>query len=92
MSEGDAKTGAGAPGHDRGAREHSAAGLAIEVRRGDPTPEELAALIAVVSESYAREADAALADDAPASSAWRQSQRVPNERLRRDVAWGRFAG
>jgi hypothetical protein len=68
------------------------AGLAIEVRRGDPTPEELAALIAVVTEAYAREAGETLADDETTSTPWSRSQRGLREPLRRDVAWGRFAG
>ncbi|MFT4221293.1 MAG: acyl-CoA carboxylase subunit epsilon [Microbacterium sp.] len=66
--------------------------LAVEVRRGSPTPEELAALIAVVSEAYASEVAAAVAEDEPPPSPWRRSQRAPHQRLRRDVAWGRFAG
>ena len=67
-------------------------GLAVEVRRGDPTAEELAALIAVVSESYAGEVSTAVVDDAPASTPWSRSQRALRTPLRRDVAWGRFAG
>jgi hypothetical protein len=66
--------------------------VAIEVRRGDPTPEELAALIAVVTEAYARETSGAIADDAPPRSAWSLSQRALREPLRRDVGWGRFGG
>jgi len=67
-------------------------GLAVEVRRGDPTAEELAALIAVVSEAYAREASAALADDEKTATPWSRSQRGLRKPLRRDVEWGRFAG
>ncbi|GLJ78426.1 acyl-CoA carboxylase subunit epsilon [Microbacterium imperiale] len=64
----------------------------IDVRRGDPTPEELAAVIAVVSESYAQEAAEAIADDAPAESAWRRSARALRAPLRRGYGWGRFTG
>ena len=67
-------------------------GLAVEVRRGEPTAEELAALVAVVSEAYAVEAGAAVADDKPAATPWSRSQRGLRAPLRRDVAWGRFAG
>lgn len=66
--------------------------VAVEVRRGDPTPEELAALVAVVSEAYALEASAALADDRPGPTAWSRTQRGLRTPLRRDLAWGRFAG
>jgi hypothetical protein len=67
-------------------------GLAVEVRRGEPTAEELAALIAVVSESYAVEVSGAVVDDTPAATPWSRSQRALRAPLRRDVAWGRFAG
>jgi len=66
--------------------------LAVEVRRGNPTEEELAALIAVVSEAYEREVDAAVVDDTAVSTPWSRSQRAPRALPRRDVAWGRFAG
>ncbi len=77
-------TGAGDAGGD--------AGVTIEVLRGDPTEEELAALIAVVSEAYEREAAAALADDSPRATPWSRSQRGLRQPVRRDVPWGRFAG
>ncbi|WP_353681952.1 acyl-CoA carboxylase subunit epsilon [Microbacterium sp. ABRD28] len=66
--------------------------VAIDVRRGAPTEEELAALIAVVSEEYAAESAEAVADDRPARSAWSLSQRGLRQPLRRDVGWGRYAG
>ncbi len=65
--------------------------LRIEVLRGSTTPEELAAVIAVVTESYDREAASALAQD-PAPSAWARSARGVRGPLRRDVRWGRWAG
>ena len=63
--------------------------VAIDVRRGDPTPEELAALIAVVTESYDREAADAVVADEPKPSAWALSQRGLRSPLRRDLGWGR---
>jgi hypothetical protein len=63
----------------------------IDVVRGDPTPEELAAIVAVLSEEYAAEAAEAVADDRPRTDAWtraRRLRRVP-QRGRR---WGRFGG
>jgi hypothetical protein len=66
--------------------------VAVDVRRGDPTAEELAALVAVVSESYASEAAAAVVEDAAERSAWSVSQRGLRTSLSRDVGWGRFCG
>ena len=66
--------------------------LSAEVRRGNPTDEELAALVAVVSEAYEREVSAAVVDETATSTAWSRSQRAPRRMPRRDVAWGRFAG
>ena len=64
----------------------------IDIRRGNPTAEELAAVIAVVTEAYEREAADAVVEDAPLRSTWEVSARGLRARLRRDVAWGRFAG
>ncbi|MEH3088037.1 MAG: acyl-CoA carboxylase subunit epsilon [Microbacterium arborescens] len=64
----------------------------IDVRRGSPTAEELAAVIAVVSASYVQEAADAVVDDAPAESAWRRSARALRSPLRRGYGWGRFTG
>ena len=66
--------------------------LAIHVLRGNPTEEELAALIAVVTEAYAEEAAGTIADDEPRATAWSRTQRPLRQPLRRDVGWGRFAG
>jgi len=63
----------------------------IDVRRGSPTPEELAALIAVVTEAYAQET-AAAAETEPGVDAWHRSARALRTPLRRDVPFGRFAG
>jgi hypothetical protein len=61
--------------------------VAIDVRRGTPTEDELAALMAVVAEAYSGEAAEAVADDEPARSAWAISSRNLREPLRRDLGW-----
>lgn len=63
----------------------------IEVARGIATDEELAALIAVVSDAYAQEAAEAVAEE-PIVSAWTRTQRSMRRPLRRDIPWGRYAG
>lgn len=65
--------------------------VGLRVLSGDPTPEELSAVIAVVTEAYEGEAAAAVTEDAPLSSAWQISARALRPPLRRDVAWGRYA-
>ena len=64
----------------------------IDVHRGSPTEDELAALIAVVTEAYTGEAAEAVADDRRSRSAWELSQRSLRQPLRRDLGWGRFGG
>lgn len=64
---------------------------AMEILRGSPTPEELAALIAVVSDAYTREAENAVADE-PHISAWQRQRRGIRRPLRRDIPWGRYSG
>lgn len=64
-------------------------GVTIDVRRGAPTEEELAALIAVVSEAYAGEASEAVADDRTGRTAWALSQRMLRQPLRRELGWTR---
>ena len=64
--------------------------LRVEVLRGRPTPEELAAVLAVVTESYEAEAATAVADEP--RSAWAVSTRSLRAPLSRDVPWGRFRG
>jgi phage-related baseplate assembly protein len=78
---------AAAPG-----RAADAVALHVDVVRGNPSEDELAALIAVVSEAYTREAADAVADDAAERTAWQVSQRSLRAPLRREVGWGRFAG
>jgi hypothetical protein len=64
-------------------------GVTIDVRRGTASEEELAALIAVVSESYAREAAAAIAEEPAVTTAWGLSQRGLRGPLRRELGWVR---
>jgi len=78
---------------DRASEDGAAeAGLRIEVQRGNPTAEELAAAVAVVSESYRSEAAGAVADERPRRTAWQVTARSLRTPLRRDVGWGRFGG
>ena len=63
----------------------------LEITRGTATEEELAALIAVISDAYAAEAADAVAEE-PVVSAWSRTQRPLRRPLRRDIPWGRFAG
>ena len=66
--------------------------MRVDVRRGAPTADELAAMFAVVTEAYAEETAAATADDEAVRSGWSLSQRSLRPPLRRDVGWGRFTG
>ena len=63
--------------------------ISVEVHRGAPTEQELAALLAVVTEAYAREADAVVTADEPAGSAWARSARGLREPLQRGIPWAR---
>ena len=63
----------------------------IEILRGTATEEELAALIAVVSDAYAQEEANVTATERRAS-AWQRTQRPMRRPLRRDIPWGRFSG
>ena len=63
--------------------------LSVEVRRGSPTEEELAALLAVVTEAYVREADGVIADEPVGGSAWARSARGLRAPLQRGLPWGR---
>ncbi|GAA1131010.1 MULTISPECIES: acyl-CoA carboxylase subunit epsilon [Microbacterium] len=63
----------------------------VEITHGTATEEELAALIAVVSDAYAREEEAAVAAETRVS-AWARTQRSLRTPLRRDIPWGRFSG
>lgn len=74
--------------HDAASEEHPPP--TMEITRGVANEEELAALIAVVSDAYAQEASEAVADE-PRVSAWARTQRPLRRPLRRDIPWGRFA-
>jgi Acyl-CoA carboxylase epsilon subunit len=63
----------------------------IQVLRGSATEEELAALIAVLSEAFVAEEAGAVAAEKPVS-AWGRTQRALRAPLRRDIPWGRFSG
>ncbi len=63
----------------------------MEIVRGDPTEEELAALMAVVTEAYSHESAEAVAE-VPHISAWQRTQRGIRRPLRRDIPWGRYSG
>lgn len=63
----------------------------IEITRGVANEEELAALIAVVSDAYVQESAEAVAEE-PRVSAWARTQRPLRKALRRDIPWGRFSG
>lgn len=62
--------------------------IPLEISRGTPTPEELAAVVAVVTEHYATEHDEALAPEST-RSAWELSQRGLRAPLDRDLGWRR---
>lgn len=66
--------------------ESDAAPLPLEILRGAATPEEVAAVVAVVTEHYAIEHAEAVADE-PRRSAWALSQRGLREPLRREAGW-----
>jgi len=69
-----------------------AAHLRVDVARGNPADDELAALVAVVQVAYAEEAAEATADDSRARSAWSLSQRTVRSPLPRERGWGNFPG
>ncbi|GGF46141.1 hypothetical protein GCM10010922_22400 [Microbacterium sorbitolivorans] len=50
--------------------------LALRVTRGNPTEEELAAVLAVVGNSYAEEADGAKAPERRVPDRWIRSKRL----------------
>jgi hypothetical protein len=64
--------------------------MRVDLLRGSASGEELAALIAVVTEAYAEESAGATADDSATRSGWSLSQRSLRTTLRRDLGWGRF--
>jgi hypothetical protein len=64
--------------------------VTIDMLRGTATEDELAALIAVVTEAYTGEAAEAVAEDRVRRSGWELSQRALRQPLDRDLGWGRF--
>ncbi|MDQ7878734.1 acyl-CoA carboxylase subunit epsilon [Microbacterium sp. QXD-8] len=86
MSRADDQTVPAEAGGESAARES----VTIDVRRGTPTEEELAALIAVVSEAYTGEAAEAVAEERVRRTGWELSQRALRQPLDRDLGWGRF--
>ena len=65
--------------------------LSLAVTRGEPTPEELAAVIAVLSETYAAEAHDANSADKPEPSEWMRTRRQMRSPLRRARGFGSWA-
>lgn len=65
--------------------------LEIQVLSGHATEEELAALIAVLSEAFSQEEATATAPDLPVS-AWSLTRRGLRTPLRRGIPWGRYSG
>ena len=63
--------------------------LRVEVLRGNPTEDELAAVIAVVGTAYLQERSGAVATEGR-RSAWSISQRPLRRSLGRDLGWGGF--
>jgi hypothetical protein len=64
--------------------------MRVDVLRGEADADELAALIAVVTEAYAEESAGATVDDDAVRSGWSLSQRSLRTPLRRDLGWGRL--
>ncbi|MDL9980287.1 acyl-CoA carboxylase subunit epsilon [Microbacterium candidum] len=65
--------------------------LGIDVLHGRPSDEELAALIAVVSEAYSTETEDAVAGNAPRRTAWDLSTRGLRAPLQRERGWNLWA-
>ncbi|MDQ1137614.1 hypothetical protein QE410_002413 [Microbacterium sp. SORGH_AS 1204] len=66
--------------------------VVVEVVRGAPTEEELAAAIVVVSEEYAREVAGATVADEPVRSRWELDARGLRAPLDRAAGWRGFTG
>ncbi|MCR2801739.1 acyl-CoA carboxylase subunit epsilon [Microbacterium sp. zg-Y818] len=61
--------------------------IRVDVRRGSPTEEDLAAVIAVVTEAYEREAADAVVDDPPVRPGWERAARGLRQPLDRQSGW-----
>ncbi|MBD7957245.1 acyl-CoA carboxylase subunit epsilon [Microbacterium sp. Sa4CUA7] len=66
--------------------------IRVEVRRGAPDDIELAAVVAVVTEAYDREAATAVVDDPPVRGGWEMSARGLRRPFDRDAGWVRGIG
>ncbi len=66
--------------------------ITIEILRGSPTDEELAAVVAVVSDAYVTEVAGLEADDESRPSVWQQTRRRLRQPLRRDLGWRGWRG
>lgn len=66
--------------------------LPIDIVRGNPTDDEVAALIAVVSAAYQQEAASATVPEAASPSAWMRSVRAPRSVPKPGTRWGGFTG
>jgi hypothetical protein len=62
-----------------------------KVVRGTASEEELAAVIAVVTDAYTVETEQAVAP-VKRVSVWTRTNRGMREPFRRDIPWGRFSG
>ena len=69
----------------------AASGFTVDVPCGAPSAEELAALVAVVTETYAAESAQATAEEPVRRTAWSLSQRAMRSPLDRDRGWARFS-
>ncbi|MCR2827182.1 acyl-CoA carboxylase epsilon subunit [Microbacterium sp. zg.Y909] len=61
--------------------------IRVDVRRGSPSEEDLAAVVAVVTEAYAREAADAVIDDPPVRPGWERAARGLRRPLDRQSGW-----
>ncbi|MCR2793729.1 acyl-CoA carboxylase subunit epsilon [Microbacterium sp. zg.Y625] len=61
--------------------------IRVDVRRGSATEEDLAAVIAVVTEAYHREAADAVVDDPPVRPGWEHAARGLRRPLDRQAGW-----
>jgi hypothetical protein len=64
----------------------------VDVRRGNPTDEELAAVIAVVDAAWTQEAAAAVAAEPARRSRWQLSARGLRTPLPREQGWSGSVG
>ncbi len=63
----------------------------VDLVRGHPDEDELAAVVAVATAAYLQETRAAVAEERPRRSAWQIAATAPRPPLRRDLGWGPHA-